>query len=198
MHFTFSLRNIIFASIALVVVMFVLVFFSLFSKTSPNNPPTTPTLSNPSPLQKTQIGVTTEKDIASIPGITKKTLPDGINEYSLESELKTRPDLFLAKDGTIVYEREITPVDPNSPGYQTLSSIVAKFGNPEKEVKGSNYYGSFLNTYIYASQGFTIIANPNTDEVYEIQFYKKTTPEDYLKEFGGDVNPNIKNPSESF
>lgn len=197
-----SLRLLLFIiGCVLVVIIGVFVFIMLpliQNGSTPNPGSTNQPPSNQSPIQKTQIGITKEREVARLPGAQKISLPNNKTGYILPSSLKTRPNLITIKEGVVDYEREITPDDPSNPNYLSLYSIVAKYGQPDRSIKGSSYYGAFLSTYIYSSIGFSVIANTYTSEVYEIQFFSPLSPEEYLKQFGEDVNPNTKPPQETF
>ena len=194
--------RIILFSLVVAIIIFIafIVFFLLKGGKNDNVPSPIVPSSNKvlSPIQKTSIGITSEKEVASLPSASKIALPNSDAGYSLPSSLKTRPNVIGIKNGFVSYERETTSTNPSSPTYLTLSKITYTFGEPEKVINGSNYYGSFLSTYIYASRGFSVVANPNTDEVYEVQFFAHTTPNQYVKLFGEDINPQIANPRESF
>lgn len=175
----------------LLVIIIIGVFFATyFSSNSPQtlNPeqPTPIQLGGEiraSGIQKTEIGKTTISQIQNIPGITKVS----DTQYTLPSELLARPNEILTDKNVAVFERALLPVSSQDPRYKTISEMEKIFGQPDKTAKGSKFYGEFLSTYIYASKGMTFIGNPNTNEVYEIQFFKPMTLDEYISKYGSDI-----------
>lgn len=150
-------------------------------------------------LQKTIINSTQDSQIKNLPDIIKtETLTNGERKYSLNSPVPiSRPNLILTKNGVSIFERTITnETDPNSKDYIAISQYQSIFGDPDKVIKRSKYYGDFMNTYIYASRGFALIGNPNTDEVYEVQAFVPMSTDQYVQQYGQDLdlNPVPKGP----
>jgi hypothetical protein len=137
-------------------------------------------------LQKTRIGETTTQDVEKIPGITK--ISD--SQFTYPTYLNQRPGEIVIQNNVVSFERVLVPSSSSNPNYTTITKLQILFGEPEKITKGSRFYGEFLYTYIYASKGMTFIGNPNTDEVYEIQFYRPMPIQEYLRLFGSDVIEN--------
>lgn len=143
------------------------------------------------PLQKTIINITQDSDIQALPDIIKtEILPNGEKRYSLTSPVPlSRPNLILTQNGVAIFERIITnEANPSSKDYATVSEYKNLFGNPEKTIKGSKYYGNFMNTYVYSSRGFAFIGNPNTDETYEVQTFVPMSADQYMKQYGQDID----------
>lgn len=141
-----------------------------------------------SPLQKTIIGRTTNKEVENFPGlIGKETFPSGETQYSFSSLLISRPNQVVTKGNLAVFERIIVPEKPTETGYAKISQMTKPFGNPEKIIQGSAYYGPFTSIYIYTNKGFAFIANPNTDEVYELHIFSPMNPDEYRRLFGKDI-----------
>lgn len=144
--------------------------------------------------QQVIIGKTTQNEVKQLPGlISENELEDGETEYLFDSSLKTRPNVVITKDNVAIYERTLTP--PTS-FFPKISEYLSKYGTPEEIVKGSKEYGWSINSYIYSSKGFSIIGNPNTDEIYEFQFFVPQTVNDYTKNYGEDLSPDEKPPVE--
>lgn len=149
-------------------------------------------------LQKTTIGLTTASEVEKIVGLQKKEiLPNGENQYFFPSELPARPNLVRAdKNGVVFFERELVPSDPSSPGYVKTSQYANNYGQPEKTIRGSFYYGWAITAYVYANKGFALVGNPNTDEVFEIHIFSPTSVDEYVKNYGEDLNPGAQPPQE--
>ncbi len=147
-----------------------------------------------SSLQKTVPGKTTVQDVErTVPRILKKdVLPGGGVQYSFQSELISRPNQIQTKNGVAVFEKELIPENPSARGYVLISTYINSLGKPEKIIKGSNFYGWSINTYVYPNKGFAFIGNPNTDEVLEIHIFKPLSVEDYVKMYGEDINQNLQ------
>jgi hypothetical protein len=142
-----------------------------------------------SPLQQASTG-------SPIPTITRyglvsKNEDNGTKtiEYTYESPVFMRRNQIITHDGKVIFERIMTPTDPNSPSYAKISSYTDQFGDPQRIVKGSRFYGFYMTTYIYASKGFAFVANTHTDAIYEFQKFAPTTLDEYIATFGQDLNP---------
>src|SRR3989344_6716077 len=97
---------------------------------------------NISPLQRAEIGKTTEEQVNKLPGLlSREVLPDGQIKYGFESPLSSRLNEVIIKNGRVVYEKELTPEIQNSVGHTTRSEMTQGFGNPDKVLEGSKFYG---------------------------------------------------------
>lgn len=193
-------------------IFFVFIIFSIniTSTSYPNKIPVsiTPTGINPqaqivtisnsiTPLQKAEPGITTDNQINVLSNLIKKaTLPDGSNSYTFPSEITVRPDEVVTKNGVAVFEKELIPEEHDATGYALISQYTTKYGQPEKMIQGSKFYGWFIITYIYAQKGFAFLGNPNTDEVYEIHIFQPMSTEKYMQQYGQDLNPGATPPEE--
>jgi hypothetical protein len=146
-------------------------------------------------LQKSAIGETTQKELDAMPGLeNKSTFADGSTRYAFRSALISRKNEVLVKDGKAVFERILTPESSKARGYSLISQFTKRYGEPEETITGSSFYGQLMSNFIYANKGFTLIGNPFTGEVFEIQLYVPTTVETYRQQYGED----IKEPDGSF
>ncbi len=134
---------------------------------------------------KTQIGTTTASQIKQLPNLINEQTDGNKSTFSFPAISKNRDSIIVTKDNLSAFEREVTL----QPDYSTpnLKQLTSGLGQPEKIFNGSSYYGQEYVTYIYASKGLAIVANPNTDEVFEVQQFKPTTLEDYIKQWGSDL-----------
>ncbi len=138
--------------------------------------------------QKTTITETTRVEIEKRTDVEQKiALSEGRIKYSLTSPLVTRKNEIITQNGKVIFERILIPEKRSDPGYVTISEYKALFGKPEEEIQGSQYYGELYHALIYASKGFTLIGNTNTDEVFEVQVYEPMTVEGYIQTFGEDI-----------
>lgn len=141
-------------------------------------------------LQKTIIGKTTNEEVEKKPDLLKKeTLPTGEIKYSFKSPLSTRPNEIITKDGQVVFERVLAP--PVTDDSIRMPTYRKQYGSPEKVLRGSNAYGYWMETHIYARLGFAFVANPNNNEIFEFHSFKPTTPETYIQTYGQDINSSL-------
>lgn len=153
--------------------------------------PTQPTLkSRVSPYLKTLPGKTSEQEVLVLKNFkTKNVLPNNSTEYLFHSPRGSlRDDIVIIQNSVVIFERAIT-VDKTTRKHPAISDFIKLYGNPEKELQGSDHYGEFEKTYIFSSKGFTIIGNPFTDEVDEIQIYLPITTDQYISLWGSDIKP---------
>lgn len=150
-----------------------------------------------SPLQKTIIGKTTDSVIEQFPNLQKKeVLPDGSTKYSFASQLISRPNEVVTHGGVASFEKILLPLEPEKEGYAKLSDYINVLGQPEKTIKGSNYWGWNVSTYVFASRGVALTTNSYAGLVYEISLFKPTTVENYIQTHGQDINPRLSPPNE--
>lgn len=143
-----------------------------------------------SPLKRVSAGQTlTETAARSLPGYTgKKVIDDNHTIFSLKSQFVARTNEIRTTKNSVVFEREIAPDNPKDPAYAKVSDYKKKYGEPEKIIKGSKFYGEIMSTYIYARLGFAFIGNSYTDEIQEFHFFTPTTLYDYITNYGEDID----------
>jgi hypothetical protein len=153
-----------------------------------------------SPLQKTAVGSAFPAGLESRPDfLSKQTLPTGGIEYSFQSEIDARPATIVTdKNGTVIFERILTPEEPDATGYTLISDFKNKYGEPDRDIGGSHFYEWAIHTYIYASKGFALVGNPNTDEVFEIHNFQPMTVDEYITKFGEDLDPGAEHQPETW
>lgn len=170
--------------IIIIVGIFIYIFFPRGSQPTPPSP-----VQIFSPLQKTSIGETTKPTVEKFPGlINSQNLSDGSIQYNYSSLIPQRPNTVIIKNNVVVFEQTILPENPQAKGYAKISDFTKRLGDPEKTLQGSKFYGHLISIYIYSSKGLVIIGNSYTDEVYEVQTFSPSTPENYIKTFGSDIN----------
>lgn len=135
---------------------------------------------------KTTVGSTTDKEVETIAGRKNKiTLPDGSTEYTFESINLSSNDTIVTKNNTVVFEKANT-ID-SSYTHPRLSEYVTRYGKADAEFTGSKTYGKFTKTYVYATRGFALIANPYTEEINEIHSFLPQSIDSYVKTWGSDI-----------
>lgn len=142
------------------------------------------------PLSKVEIGKTTKAEIEKLPNIQKKeALPNGGTKYSIKSYNVLRPDEIIVKDNTATFERSTTPEDPKALGFARIAQYIERYGEPQRVIKGSKFYGEFVSTYVYSQLGFTVIANQYTGEVFEVQTFAPMSVSSYMQLYGNSDVP---------
>lgn len=134
---------------------------------------------------RSQIKQTTTQELQSHPNLKNTVQQDQQTLFHFPSPDITRDSLVVTENGVTVFERSIT-TDPDY-FHPKLETITQSLGNPEREFKGSNFYGPEMTAYIYASKGITIVANPNTKEVFEIQRFEPMSVDEYVTKWGSDL-----------
>jgi hypothetical protein len=143
----------------------------------------------PPPTDKDQsiiVGKTTQSEIEQAPGIKAITeLPDTKKQYSFASVRVDRDNIVITQNGIVVFSRTLTELrDHKLPNLNEFKTV---YGEPEKEIEGSRYYGRIHKTYIYASRGIAIIANPYSNEIYELHNYGPMSVDQYVQTWGEDI-----------
>ncbi len=137
------------------------------------------------PMQKTNPGVTTSDVIAQL-GQPRSVEDTSLGkQYNYKSASSLRDNQIIINGDTVIYEKIVT-ANPTEQ-YPSLSELVSNLGTPEREFTGSEMFGKFLKTYIYASQGFAVRGNEFKDEVMEIQVFVPTTVDGYIEKWGSDL-----------
>jgi hypothetical protein len=133
------------------------------------------------------------KQLAPTPYQSAVDLPQNQKKYTNASSLISRSNSVVTdSNNTVIYQQTVF-LAPNTK-LPSISAYTTQYGNPEKEITGSKYYGISAVTMIYASKGITIIGNPNTKEVYELQQYVPMSVEGYIQAYGQDISENMQNP----
>jgi hypothetical protein len=203
-----------FAAILIAVVFVSFIFINLVFKKPSQSPPPTSLPSLPSskglpvvieavdPQSQTafkgyyniELGKTTDREIESLPNIVKKeVLPGKKISYELSSADSLRNSRVVTENSKAVFKSSvsITEQDFKTPKFSPYKQA---YGNAEKAYIGSARYGRYITTYLYASKGFALIVNPLTDEVFEVQSFIPTSIEDYLANWGQDINAYRETP----
>lgn len=140
---------------------------------------------------KTSIGKTSDQEVAKLNNLKQKqVLPNGSIQYSFNSPLLKTDNLVVTRGGVVVFKRVFPGTDDWD--LPRVTDYISQHGNPERELTGSKNWGRFIKTYIYASQGFTFVGNPLSDEVVEIQSYLSMTVDEYITEWGQDIKDYSK------
>ncbi|MBI2337823.1 hypothetical protein HYU95_01435 [Candidatus Daviesbacteria bacterium] len=154
---------------------------------------------NPSPTAKVSqsnvypdlisiVGVTTDENLKRRPDLKRiSILPDGKTQYSFISKLNARDNIVITRNGITVFERFIKMED-NLEKY-SLDYYKRVYGNPEKEIVGSKFYGIAYTTYIFAGKGIALIGDTKSEDIVEIQIFIPTSTNTYLQQWGEDIQP---------
>jgi hypothetical protein len=177
-------------------IFIIVILYTVFSVT-PNHPSTNILKKTTTPTSEvvqvnTNIpiptGTVATKELIQIDGksrpelISKKNIENNLVQYEYSSDLNTRPNILITKDGSPVFQRTISNTD-----YPVPLSYYSKYGQPDVVIQGSRYYGEKAETYILASKGITYIVNPDSLTVNEVQLYPQMTVVDYIAIYGQDI-----------
>lgn len=175
-------------TIFIIIAFFVLILLVVALSTSQPSPPKTsptPTTSLITPLQKTSIGKTNQKEVEKIPGVSRE---DSINQetiYTYPSISSLRPNIIIVKESQVVFERVRT--DPDLPSVPKITQYQQQYGTAEKAVQGSKFYGPYTSTHIYGTKGFALIADTESGDIKEFHLFTPITTEDYIRLYGDDL-----------
>lgn len=133
---------------------------------------------NNSPLNTVIVGKTTRKEVEEIGGLVAKD----DNTYVVPGEGAIRTDSIMLQNDMVKFKRTRFPASGERVAYYKQL-----YGEPEKEIQGSAYFGEQAKTYIFAKKGIALIANMNTEEVYELQQFQPVSVERYLNLYGDDI-----------
>ncbi len=193
----------------LAVIVMIMAISSLFSpshKNSPENIPT-PTLvpytRDPNgqfiftPLQRTVINKTTDKEIQEKNHVISKSRLGEITSYIVTSNTIGQTDEIRTKNGVVIFE-SINIFNKKTGSYPPKVSVYQKeFGQPEKILKSVSPLGIYISAYIYASDGFTLFVNHNTNTVYVVQRFTPMSLAAYEKTYADYIQPAPEYPQEA-
>lgn len=148
-----------------------------------------------SPLEKTVIGKTTDKQIEKESTILAKTKQEDTTVYIIKADQPEKTDEIRTRNGVVIFERTTTETAAATP--PQVSSILSTYGQPE-EILDKVGEGFYMSAYLYPSQGFAIYANKYTQSIYKIDRFLKTTLLEYKKEYGTLLSPAPEMPKEYF
>lgn len=148
------------------------------------------------PLQEVVAGVTTQEDVEKIPGIKKVSEQNGTARYILPSIINVRPHEINTRGGIATDERIVLPEIEGQTGFTTISSVVEKYGQPERILSGSTFYGDFVSRYLYPKKGLLFVVNTNTNEVFEILHFQPMELTDFVKNYSNETSVVLKGKEE--
>lgn len=146
------------------------------------------------PLFKSKIGQTTDNEISSNPDLLNKVALGNKTVYSFKPSPNLVGNQVITENGKAVFEKG-TIVEAESK-LHLFSDYVNRYGQPEAEYTGSNTYGKFEKTYVYASLGFALKVNPFTREVHEVQKFAPLSVNEYLEKWGDDISSFVETKEE--
>ncbi len=110
-------------------------------------------------------------------------LAGGTKKYTSSSSNPARTNLIIAKDNRTIYQRSIPLKGADIP----LQNFIGLFGQADKIIDGPDFYGiGVTSEYIYARIGIAIVVDNQSKQVVEQHFFKPTTVDEYIKNYGND------------
>lgn len=119
-----------------------------------------------------------EKD----PAFIQKIVSDNnLIAYYFKSSSPSRPHLVIETANHIPLFRRTV----GSLAFPLGSSSTYKelYGEPDRVIHGSKFYGEAATISIYGSEGTAVIGNPQTNEVYEEHLFLPMSADEYLVKF---------------
>lgn len=147
-----------------------------------------------STLLNTDIGKTTTEELKNASDLKEKaTTTTGTSEFVSDSAFTYRENSVVTENSIAVFKR-IIPVNPENWKSPQISYYEQLYGAPQKTYKNSVTYGGLIETAVYGDRGIALVYNPFTGEVFEIQSFVPTTPDEYLRKWGSDITGYIQEP----
>jgi hypothetical protein len=111
----------------------------------------------------------------------KEQRSDGTTAYIYTSENPDRPNITIRNSDNLIifYRNQSTKEQP----LMTIPLIQETFGEPDRIIQGSTYFGQQAQIYIYSEYALAFIVNPQTNETYEEQGFPYMTVDEYLNKF---------------
>lgn len=138
------------------------------------------------PYLDIKLGQTTEDQVNLLPVKEKNDLGNGYTEYVFNNPALSWYNTAVVKDGVVTFKR-IVPIIGEGKAIETpaVSSYTKTYGTPAQTLQGSKTFGPQAS--IWVNNGFSIIGNNRTNEVYAIEYFSGA---DYLQEMGNDFQAN--------
>ncbi|MGH7246208.1 MAG: hypothetical protein ACREGI_04730 [Candidatus Levyibacteriota bacterium] len=150
-----------------------------FSGENETNGQTSQQSSLSSDMEKTIIGKTTERAVQILPDTlaTTSSIPDA-TMYVTKPDGDDVTDEILVQHGVVIFEKTRTLVAGQTP--PSLATYEQMLGKPENVIASDET----PSTYFFTSKGYVLVANPNTDEIYEVQRFTPMSEDNYKSLFG--------------
>lgn len=135
-------------------------------------------------------GMSTKDEVISAlgePQAVEMSEEGEILEYPTQNEAMS--NYVVVKDGVVQYTSMIVPADER----ESLAEAIQKYGEPGKVTYSHFMHGA--KTYVYATQGVTLIVNEGAGVVYEKQYYPPMSLDEYMRTWGKNLpleNPYIR------
>lgn len=128
-----------------------------------------------------------DSDPSGLENVQKvENLTNGSIRYTYTSSKPSRPNIIIAKENRTIYQRSIPQPNADIP----VENIIKIFGQPERIINGPSFYGNNTTTeYIYAQEGVSVVVNKQSGQVVEHHYFRPTTVDEYLRNFGNDGSP---------
>lgn len=194
-------------AIVLIIVIFTITIFSFFNKPGTTQPQnrilssptpfqekgTTSQTKKITPLQKTEIGKTTDSEIVKSHKVLSKTTIDGVTIYTIRSLGLRGTDEIRTKNGIVIFED--TSTTTSTAPLPVISELEKQYGQPEDKMDkvGDGFY---ISAYLYPSKGFALYGNRYTDSVFAVQRFVPMTLDEYKKTYAKYLSPAPEMPRE--
>jgi hypothetical protein len=121
-------------------------------------------------------GVSSQEDVTNKLG--KPKVVDG-NTFSFNSQNPNNDNQVVFEKGTANFFKEyVVPSEK-----RTSDEITSKYGVAQNILYGPDSVNGFY-LFVYPSNGIAYIGSPNTKDVLEIWYFKPTTIDDFINQWG--------------
>lgn len=161
------------------------ILFFVAKSVTPVKAPTITSSKTPLPTALPTNSISHRINNEGFPDLQKEeVLPNGGYKRYLDSANPARSNIIQSgPDGSILFERYIVGPDAS----ERLSDNSISYGTPEHIFSGSRFYGPSAQTYLFATKGVALIANPQTDQVLEKHFFPPMSVDAYVQKYGEDI-----------
>lgn len=177
--------------------LFVMVFLIPFFSSSPNGESQETIQSNITPTTTNSPIETTDAPLLDVDNHDhepidedekaliqrEEVLKNGVTKYTLASYNPQRPNIRLIKDDNVLFSRVV--ISPDFP--LQSSGFDEVYGDPERIIQGSRFYGVSVKTMIYSELGIANIIDPGTGLVLEQHIFQPMDVDQYIRTYGEDI-----------
>jgi hypothetical protein len=148
------------------------------------------------PLQRTEIGTTTGREVEANETITSKSIQNDTTIYIVESAVPGEPDEIRVRDNEVIFE-SINTFNTTAGQPPKIATYQNELGESEKVLDSVSSLGKHISAHIYAEQGVAFFVNRFTNTVYKIHRFLPMSTAEYEQEYGEYLQPAPEYPQES-
>lgn len=192
----------IICAFVLIITIAVLVFLNLTTQNEPQNPnnpsprvTNLPTSQKLTPLQKTEIGKTTDAEVRQGNYILSVKQEGSKTIYEVTSNTFGATDEIITQDGNVISER-VDTFNRKVGQPPKVNAYIRLYGEPEEKIRSVSPLGKHITAYLYPTQGFTLFVNENTGTVYQVQRFEPLSLTSYKTNYASYIQEAPEYPKE--